>query len=620
MHKIITVLFLIVVSCLWASPARAAEIVAQSANYADVKAAVDAAMPGDTVRVPAGTATWTTELLINKPLSIIGAGLNNEKTILTAGGPMPEGFFFIYGFTADTQVRVAGFEFNSVDWSTIYAIYVNGLLNGYNSDKIRIDHNVFNLCQFPIFFLHLVGLIDNNTFYNANIAITISAGSRNYADSSWSDLSAGKSKAIFIENNTFISNKNYPESFTNEQIGSMNGGKLVVRYNVFNGDSISLGDSRPFLPIMTHGSQGWAPGYYWQADDITTRGNKRGQPVVEIYNNTASALRLDFLVSIRGSANLIYNNSIISTVTHNPRIALAEEEYDSPSWGIHRTAWPAEDQVHNTFIWNNIYRGHDFNDGVYGFIYAEPNDLLAGLWKNRDYFLHEPQPTGGKEYFIGRNGASNTYPTDGIIYPTLGTMMFTPDGPNAYYPYVPYVYPHPLTVQGESGRLLGLSGTQVAGGTRLAWNAITGAVSYAVQRDWGSKTSVDAGVLTYTDNASGAMYLVEALDADGVILACEGVKTFSGLILNSPNGDEAWHKGETRAITWAAYNITGNLLIELLQNDTVVGTVAASVDAAAGSYTWSVGRLENGSFVSGSNLKIRISTAVGAVVAEQEIR
>jgi hypothetical protein len=74
-----------------------------------------------------------------------------------------------------------------------------------------------------------------------------------------------------------------------------------------------------------------------------------------------------------------------------------------------------------------------------------------------------------------------------------------------------------------------LSGTRVTGGTRLAWSAITGAVSYAVQRDWGTKTSVGAGVLTYTDNASGAMYLVEALDAAGKILACEGVIVDSGV-------------------------------------------------------------------------------------------
>jgi len=92
------------------------------------------------------------------------------------------------------------------------------------------------------------------------------------------------------------------------------------------------------------------------------------------------------------------------------------------------------------------------------------------------------------------------------------------------------------------------------------------------------------------------------------------------LVLTSPNGDEVWRRGEQRIITWTASGIEGDLVIELLQNDVVVGTIAASVDAAAGSYTWSVGRLENGSFVGGSNLKIRISTAAGAVVAEQEIR
>jgi len=116
----------------------------------------------------------------------------------------------------------------------------------------------------------------------------------------------------------------------------------------------------------------------------------------------------------------------------------------------------------------------------------------------------------------------------------------------------------------------------------------------------------------------------------GVSLAYEGSAPDIGayeylaggatLLVTSPNGGEAWHKGEQRIVSWNANNVSGNLVIELLQNDVVAGTITSSVDAATGSFTWTVGQLANGSFVTGQNLKIRISSAAGTVLVEQEIQ
>jgi len=102
--------------------------------------------------------------------------------------------------------------------------------------------------------------------------------------------------------------------------------------------------------------------------------------------------------------------------------------------------------------------------------------------------------------------------------------------------------------------------------------------------------------------------------------AYEYTVTEPSLQVTSPNGDETWRRGEMRIITWNATGISGDLVIELVHNEAVLGTIASSVDAAAGTYTWVVGRLQNGSFVTGNNLKIRIRTASGAVLAEKEIR
>ncbi len=97
--------------------------------------------------------------------------------------------------------------------------------------------------------------------------------------------------------------------------------------------------------------------------------------------------------------------------------------------------------------------------------------------------------------------------------------------------------------------------------------------------------------------------------------AYEYIAQGASLALTSPNGSEVWRKGAQQTITWTAQGISETLTIEILQGATVMGTVAQGVNAAAGTFSWTVGRLANGQFVSGSNLKIRIRTASGAVSA-----
>jgi hypothetical protein len=276
---------------------------------------------------------------------------------------------------------------------------------------------------------------------------------RNCSDSTWNDLNAvgilngvGTWMAFFLENNLFISDKDYSQTTTNEQIGSESGGNLVIRYNEFDYDSIPGGNTINCTPIMTHGNgDGGCQDVYWEIDDTTNKCRRRGEPIVEIYSNVMHGKRMDQIINCRGSSNLIHDNSVTGgNLLYNPAISFSEEEYSSPLALKKRTFWPAEDQVFNTFVWNNTYRGHDFNDSVFGNVYSIPNDSLAGLWKNRDYFLHRPQASGGYEYYTGKGGASNTYPTDGKTYPTFGTLHWSPNGANAYFGDTTYTYPHPL--------------------------------------------------------------------------------------------------------------------------------------------------------------------------------
>ena len=417
-------------------------------DYASVSTCIAKASAGDTINfTSSGSATWSSTITVSKALTINGNG-----TTLTASGSLPYGFFFLHNFTSTDLMRINGFTFqmnNGIPQRAIYITTVDLL-------QLRIDHNIFYHGSTQMEISGAKGVIDNNYFYNAlAYSIIYSAGTRAQADASWVSMAAGTSDALFIENNNFIVDSNFTGTGYGTTIDTYNGGKLVIRYNNFDSTNSPSSILSTVYPIQLHGNAcGGCTSTnksYWQNDSTA----RRGQSVVEIYNNTMAGRRIDRLATIRGSAALIYDNTITGTVAYNPMIYFYEEEYDLPSqFYPSRTNWPAEDQTHNTFIWNNTYKGHDFNDGVYGYVAS-----TSTLQKDRDYFLHTPCSgaattdgygntcTHGKATFTGANGASGSYPTDGTTYPTKGTIVFTSTGDNAYLGYTPYNYPHPLTVQ-----------------------------------------------------------------------------------------------------------------------------------------------------------------------------
>jgi len=101
-----------------------------------------------------------------------------------------------------------------------------------------------------------------------------------------------------------------------------------------------------------------------------------------------------------------------------------------------------------------------------------------------------------------------------------------------------------------------------------------------------------------------------------VIAVYELASDTTRLTITSPNGAESWRRNETRAITWTAAGVSENLTIELMQGPTLLGVIATGIAPASGSFTWTVGRLADGTFITGTNLKIRIRTASGQVMAE----
>lgn len=432
-------------------------------TVAEVQTLITNSNDGDTIRF-AGGATWSETVTVNKPITLDGNGHT-----LTSSGALTNGFFSITGYeNLTTPARITGFTF-VMDINAVRGIYTFPSA-GYI--LVRIDHNTFHHGQSQIEAAGVKGVIDNNYFYNSlNVSCGHGAGSRTLADSDWADLSMGTDNALFIESNHFITDANYLGNTYSPRIDTQNGGKLVVRYNSFDASASPEGIGVTSYFFQAHGN---ASGYWQNANNAF-----RGQSTIEIYNNTLAARRLDLPIALRGSAAVIHHNTIIGAVQNAPRIYFyEEEEWLTSQFSPSRTEWPAEDQVNNTFIWNNTY-----NENPWGGVIT---DIALGddgfIMLDRDIFLHAPcggsaetdsygnDCTHGRARYVTeddctgnttpyicctgngtgdcRNGASETAPTDGTTFANYGTMIFTAAGDNAYLGYTPYTYPHPL--RGES--------------------------------------------------------------------------------------------------------------------------------------------------------------------------
>src|SRR5712664_2325799 len=97
-HSLLSVLAITSILTLAAGHTKGATVEAKSAELRDVQSAVANAREGDTVTVPAGTATWTSTLVITKGITLqgatsIGGSLSSptvaDKTIILDDIPRP---------------------------------------------------------------------------------------------------------------------------------------------------------------------------------------------------------------------------------------------------------------------------------------------------------------------------------------------------------------------------------------------------------------------------------------------------------------------------------------------------------------------------------------------------
>lgn len=285
-----------------AAGAEAATVTAASCSQEDVQAAIDSASDGDTVVLPAGTATWTTSaanapaVVISrkgseKEITLQGAGI--DKTIITdATGDqcfqvaIKSSESGIWSGVKEKPFRITGFTFKGAGDNAV-------LLAG--GTDWRIDNCKFENSGRSLW-VDGSGVIDHCIFDKAEngqcVFVSHSGyGGGSHGDGSWSSpLTLGTADAVYIEDCTF----NYYSQSPNAALDGCYGARVVFRHNTVNNGNIG-----------NHGTE--------------SSGRGRSIRSYEIYNNTfAMDIKQWHFTAmfLRGGTGVIFGNTLTGGYTN----------------------------------------------------------------------------------------------------------------------------------------------------------------------------------------------------------------------------------------------------------------------------------------------------------------
>ena len=401
-----------------------ATVNAVSTSQADVQTAIDTAVDGDTVEVPAGSSTWATRVTIPETKGIIFHGAGIGVTNIT--NPTTSTILAINLGTSNTTVDVSGFTFDANNIDTLGANFLQFL--GGRIDGFRFHHcELINLLGSGLTVmqdgLETSGVIDNVRFHmpvatggSKSIRIT-GTGPLEHQPFGF-PFALGGPNFIFFEDCTF--------DFDGANDGALDafaGARYVFRYNTVNNTDVSH-----------HGADS---------------GSMRGIHSFEIYKNTlvkpvGSALRMHYF---RSGSGVIHNNTYTGNYQANSiELTIFRADESHAPWG----------QCDGTSIW-------DENAG--------PPSGYACLDQSGHIFT---DTSGGSNTIVGIYEWNNTFDGANVDFRLDGhnsAAYFTEDveyfNDTVRPGYTAFTYPHPLRL--ESGR-------QVPD-TILSQTALTGAVT-----------------------------------------------------------------------------------------------------------------------------------------------
>jgi PKD repeat protein len=403
-----------------------ATITAASPSYADVSAAVNSAVSGDTVIVPAGTASWNSNLVINKFIRLIGAGIG--QTVITSnytgtgGSNYWYSHYFLITFNPTTpsdneSLRLSGFTFDLQN--KCGGLYIKNATTTAIT-KVRVDHTSWtgNTGLTTVFHLYgtIYGVADNNTWDNGRFLIN------GLDKTTWTNFSFnfGSGNLFYFEDNTIT----FPDGDTPYM---EMGGSLGFRYNTCTTTQNIYG----LMHMHDNGS-----------------GGHSGAMGAEVYENTFShGAYVLKTMGLAAGKTLFYNNYHIGA--GGIWFVIDEVHDDSinpPTNGP--TGQPQH--ISDTYLFNNYENGSlILNESDFPIVNYS---LTCSVCKvtvpvvNVHFWKHVSPFDGTNGVGVGTLAARPATCTKGVGYwATDEKKLYRCTAPNVWtIYYTPYTYPHPL--------------------------------------------------------------------------------------------------------------------------------------------------------------------------------
>lgn len=410
-------------------------ITAASASYSDVSAAISAASPGDTVICPPGAATWATQLVIRKGITLRGAGMG--ATVITSS--LSGDYVLWYNPDYNTKANGTRFELSGFTFIGPYGIQLYDTT--YTTLPIRntvIHDNRFEMSRSSPIAVYgdFWGVVYNNQFAGTGgLGNWLLIGSHNRAtwDARGGEATAGTAENLYFEDNVFTGN-------AVNGIQSGQGGRWVWRYNTHTIVNIDT-------PLFDeHGCQG--------------TGGVYGLMLSEMYGNLFSGKGQNWFQYQRGGKLLVFNN-VYTGPSGNARMMKQEYLYDFSSACLLNTG---SEHPPNAYIWNNLYGGVIAN-------IVESTDNYGVIGENVSFWNYKASckgsescsagigcgssaPTGncttGVGYWVTEYSPCATPPSnmEDMKRYTQSGKFYKCTAPNTWTLYYrPYTYPHPLRAE-----------------------------------------------------------------------------------------------------------------------------------------------------------------------------
>jgi hypothetical protein len=401
-------------------PPTGANVYAASASRADVQSAIDVAAAGDVVHIPSGTATWSTQVVIAKAITLRGAGVGS--TVITDGMDKTLGgdarVMLKWTLQSTGQHRLCHLTINggtNVDGSNVGIVRIYGA-SSITTPNFRCDHVEWSPTKTSALMLYdTVGLVDHCEFILSDTAFGIYVfhqswqGVGDYGDNSWAQPpNYGSAAFLFVEDCILRTTWDYQHYACD----GWNGQRVVYRYNTFYRTT-------------------------WANHGTESGGRQRGARAAEIYNNTFEMDHPDIIfpdvIGSRGGGALIHGNDLLVSggafVGQMTTLNYLRVNQSFSPWG----------QCDGSSAWDENQSGLSGYKGI-DQTGAGSGDLLSGesptaAWPNQ---VSEPNYLWGNtrngSYAAGDNGGT------AVAHIALDRDFIRSEAPD----YTPYTYPHPL--------------------------------------------------------------------------------------------------------------------------------------------------------------------------------